>query len=992
MIRTGISTVPILRTARNFTSATDIRKPHKNETVLNSASCEYLETLYNDWKKSALSVSPAWGTIFTKLNEATADTPLIETWNSYAFEEADAELPATNALREQKILDHFRLAWMTRAYEKSGHRISKMKPFNLQENQIPEELQLTHFGFNDEDVHREFEQTSIPSLGGMHAEQSKLTLRKITERLHEMYCGKAGYEFMHIADSKQSKWIRNRIHTSQVPAPEARLKCHTQLVKTLSFQKLVSAEYSNVKRHGLSGAETLIPMLNRLIDKAAARGVKEIIFGVTHRGILSILPFSMGYDVGTMLHNLRSIFIDAGEQRSEVAYQTRNIMKGTRQLENGQTMDITVLASGTQQESISSIAVGYTRGRQHATRDIKRNERLAVLLHGDGGFITQGICYETIGLSDLEFYEVGGTVHIIINNEVANKSCSIQSQHDGYCSDLGKPVQAPIFHVNGDEPDQALNVIDLCMDYRAEFNQDTVIDLVCYRRLGHSNLEDPKLFDPHRYSVISKHPNVLELYAKTLERDSVLSQNAHETAVKEESKALRIIHDAVTRGTYAPKHNMEWTNIPPKAAGFPPVKPTSVPAAQLVQLGRALTTLPADFHPHPTVKRILGERQKSYVEGRNIDWGGAEALAYATLLAQGIHVRVSGQDVERGTFSHRHALVVDIQNSSVHIPLRTVAPNQAPFRIINSSLSEYGVSGYELGYAISIKDSLVIWEAQFGDFANGAQVIFDQYLSSLEARWSCQAGLVINLPHGYDGMGPEHSSGRIERFLQGANESEAAPSYITAKASKPAASADERLEQAIESCNWQVCFPTTPANYFHLLRRQVTRAFRKPLINFYSKAFLRAPNLSVLSDLSDTPRFQPVIADESIEKHSKVKKVLLCSGQVYFHLAKHRSQHASRQNVAIIRVEQLSPFPWAHIHEMLSQYPTSAKITWVQEEPKNMGGWAHMRTRLRNYVRKTGRSATIDFIGRPQCASPATGNKAIHDHEIATILKESFEV
>ena len=988
MLRGGLSAAPLCAFTRQFTSATDVRKPHKTETALGAGNCEYLESLYSDWKTSAQSVSKGWGAIFSKLSESSPDTPLMETWESF---EAAGDSPApgspASAAQEQKVLDHFRLAWMTRAYEKSGHRISKMKPLKLHDGHMPEELKLAHFGFNDEDVHREFEQTSIPSLGGMHAKQAKLTLQKITERLHEIYCGKAGYEFLHIADSKQSKWIRDRIHAQATPGADVRQKCYAELVKTFSFQQLVSAEYSNVKRHGLSGAETLIPMLNRLIDKAAESGIKEIIFGVTHRGILSILPFSMGYDVGTMLSNLRSIFVDADEQRSEVAYQTKNIMKGTRTVASGKTVDITVLASGTQQESISSIAVGYTRGRQHATRDTQRHERLAVLLHGDGGFMTQGICYETIGLSDLEFYEVGGTVHIIINNEVGNSGPVLQTQREGYCSDLGKPVQAPIFHVNGDEPDQALNIVDLCVDYRAAFHQDTVIDLVCYRRLGHSNLEDPTLSDPFRYNIIKSHPNVLELYAKTLQRAGLLTQKAHEEALSTEAKALRAVHERVSKGQYSPRYDMEWTNIP-EPSGKPSVQATCVPADKLLALGKALTTLPSDFQPHPTIKRILGERQKSYIAGKNIDWGGAEALAFASLLSDGVHVRVSGQDVERGTFSHRHALVVDMQTTAAHIPLRTVSPGQAPFRIINSSLSEYGVCGYELGYALSNRDAVVIWEAQFGDFANGAQVIFDQYLSSLEARWAAQAALVINLPHGYDGMGPEHSSGRIERFLQGANEGDAAPAYIMKKTE---ASADELLAQAMERCNWQVCFPTTPANYFHLLRRQVARAFRKPLINFYSKAFLRAPNLSAMRDLSETQCFQPVISD-TVVKPAKVKKVVLCTGQVYFHLAKHRGLDESRSSVALVRVEQLSPFPWAHLHEALSKFPADAQIAWAQEEPKNMGAWAHVRTRLRNYLRKVGRRQDVQFVGRPQCASPATGNKAIHDHEIAVILRESFAV
>ncbi|KNH03825.1 2-oxoglutarate dehydrogenase E1 component [Perkinsela sp. CCAP 1560/4] len=973
---------------RHFTSATDIRRPHKCEGALNATNCAYLEALYKDWRKSRKNVNDLWGNIFAQLDHCSPDSPLIETLKHFEIETDSAKIP-TDKTREQAILDHFRLAWMARAYEKSGHRISKMNPLTISECEIPEELQLAHFGFSEADIHREFEQCSIPSLGGIHAKDSKLTLKKFTELLHETYCGRAGYEFLHIASTKQSKWIRDRINSSQVPPSDARLLCYKQLVKTLSFQKLVSAEYSNVKRHGLSGAETLIPLLNRLIDTASSHGIKEIVFGITHRGILSILPFSMGYDVGTMLYNLREIFLDSGEIASDRAYQTQNIMKGKRHLENGKTMDLTVLSSGPQQESISPVTLGYTRGRQHVRKDDKRGETLAVLLHGDGGFITQGVCYEANGLSDLEFFEVGGTIHIIINNEIANTSN--QSSAQNYCSDLGKPVHAPIIHVNGDDPDQALNAVDICLDYRSKFNQDAVIDLVCYRRLGHSNLDDPRLFDPHRYSVISKHPNVLEQYAKVLERSGLLNPQQHKQALLDESRTLRKIHDSVLHGKYTPKRDMEWSNIP-RDSQKPKAPKTSISKTQLVELGKSLTTVPADFNPHPTVKRILAERQRSYVEGTNIDWGGAEALAFASIVADGIHVRVSGQDVERGTFSHRHALMTDIETAKAHIPLRRVTKNQAPFRIINSSLSEYAVSGYELGYALSMKDCLVIWEAQFADFANGAQVIFDQYLSSLEAQWSCQAGLVINLPHGYDGMGPEHSSGRIERFLQCSNEDDQAPNYLTNSSQRSGKSIEEHLESEIQQCNWQVCFPTTPANYFHLLRRQITRRFRKPLINFYSKAFLRAPNLSNIADFSETPHFQPVIADSTIDTPSSVTRIILCSGQIFFHLAKYRNTSSAKGNVALVRVEQLSPFPWGHLHASLSKYPSKASIAWVQEEPKNMGGWAHMSVRLKNYAQKTGRNTKISYIGRPPCASPATGNKAIHDHECATILNAAFDV
>jgi 2-oxoglutarate dehydrogenase E1 component len=960
-----------------------------HEGFVNGLGGSYVQSLYEAWQSSPNSVDPSWGPIFQHLAKVNPDRALVETFTRPVQDKYNPGTGQLNAeVTEKDLLDTFKITWMIRAYEVRGHLIADLDPLGMfsadLDFAVPQELEPSFFGFTEADMDRKFQLGVLPKLGGLHSHTQRITLRELIQQLRSTYCKKVGWEYMHIVDGAKSTWLRNRISNQEPLTTQEKKDALKDLARAEGFENFLHTKYSTTKRFGLDGGETLIAMLNKIIDHAANDGVENFVIGMAHRGRLNVLAHICGKDMAKIFCEFEGKSTTPEEEMvcGDVKYHLGVALN--RITRSQKKVRIGLMANPSHLESVNPVVTGKVRAKQHYMKDTERRKVMAILIHGDAAFSGQGVCYETMGLGDLEFYDIGGTVHIIANNQIGFTTPPRQSRSAPYCSELAKPVQAPVFHVNADDPESALRVSKIAVDFRNTYKKDVVIDLVCYRRFGHNETDEPSFTQPLMYQKIRSHPTTYQLYSQKLVADGVLTQEEVDEVSSSVKTLLKEKFELAKQSSSSIKdwEDNEWTGYktPLQIASL---KSTSVKAEFLQDIGKKITTLPDTFEPHPTLRRIIRERQTNYESGENIDWGSAEALAFGSLLLEGNHVRVSGQDVERGTFSQRHALLVDMGKANVYIPLANLHSSQAGFRIINSSLSEFGVCGYELGYCMENPASLVIWEAQFGDFANGAQVIFDQYLCSGEQKWLKQCGLVVNLPHGYDGMGPEHSSGRIERFLQQCDDPEEAPTSFVEGNLKDL---DTANEAHIKARNWQVCYPSTPANYFHLLRRQIHRDFRKPLINFYSKAFLRAPNVSSLADMSGNTLFLPVIDDATIQDPSPVTEVLLCSGQVYFHLLKRRGE--KRQDLAIVRIEQVAPFPWNHVHQVLSKYPKTAKVSWVQEEPKNMGSWSFVRPRLLNYLRPQGR--TLRYVGRATSASTATGNKAMHDAEIKAYLDDAI--
>eukprot|EP00760_Papus_ankaliazontas_P000627 PhM_4_TR10153/c1_g1_i2/m.7825/K00164/OGDH, sucA; 2-oxoglutarate dehydrogenase E1 component len=981
---------------RCFTDATTVRKPHTHETFAYAMNSEYMQSMFEAWKQDPASVHESWSPIFSQLDSAKPDEALIESFDRPVVNNLSPEIEVT----EKDIIDTLKLSWMIRAYEVRGHLIADLDPLGMfsadLDFSVPQELELAYFGFTEADMDRRFALGVLPKLGGFHSHPRILTLREVISELKKVYCNKIGWEYMHIVDSQKTSWIRSRIHENKALTPQERHDTLQDLAVAEGFEKFLHTKYATTKRFGLDGAETLIPLINKVIDEAANAGVESFIIGMAHRGRLNVLANVCGKDVAKVLLEFEGKKTSQADEENECGDVKYHLgISLNRYTRSKKPINIELLANPSHLETVDPVVCGKARAKQHYKKDKTGSKVMAILIHGDAAFAGQGVCYETMGLSDLDYYEIGGTVHIVINNQVGFTTNPNQSRSAPYCTELGKPVQAPIFHVNADHPEEAVRCAKIAVDFRNKYNSDVLIDMVCYRRFGHNETDEPSFTQPLMYKKIRAHPSTLTLYSQKVIADGVMTKEEVEGEKSAVSTKLREKFEAAKKLTSSTSDwkEDEWTSGYKNPLSLKSLKSTAVPTKILKEIGQKITTLPDTFEPHPTLRRIIQERGKNYAAGTNIDWGSAEALAIGTLVLEGNLVRISGQDVERGTFSQRHALLTDVNNESVYVPLRHVHDDQGAFRVINSSLSEYGVAGYELGYAMENAASLVMWEAQFGDFANGAQIVFDQLLCSMESKWLKSIGMVISLPHGYDGMGPEHSSGRIERYLQLSDDCDMTPIDFIKKC-RTAKTADmmyEFSEESIRDHNWQVCFPTTPANYFHVLRRQIHRPFRKPLINFFSKAFLRAPNVSSLKEFGEGTMFQPVIDDPNFPAGSDVtgiQKIVLCSGQVYFFIARRIAQD-NIKNVAVVRVEQISPMPWGYLDAVFQKYPKSASVMWVQEEPKNMGAFAWIRPRLDRYFSSEldGNSGRmLQYSGRGPSASTATGNKAIHDMEVKELL------
>lgn len=842
---------------------------------------------------------------------------------------------------------------------------------------MPQELSLDYWGFPEDQLDVPVRVTLQHTKGFLEPERGETTVRKIHERLVEAYSGTIGVEYMHIADVEQCNWIREQFETRDKVrmTKEEKMVVLDRLAWAEHFERFLEKKYGNAKRFGLEGAESTIVGMKAMLDVLASHGAESVVMGMPHRGRLNVLSTIMRKPMEQIFSEFAGTATtgspdeDGGEFQGSGDVKYHLGLSQTRSI-NGRDVRLTLVPNPSHLEAVNPVVVGKARAKQYFSGDETRDKVVPMLLHGDAAFAGQGVVYETLGMSELPNYEVGGTLHLVVNNMIGFTTDPSSSRSGHYCTDVAKATGSPVFHVNGNDPEAVVRVCHIAAEFRHRFKKDVVVDLVCYRKHGHNELDEPSFTQPRMYERIKKMESTLTQYEKKLVSKGTCTEEEVRAVVSDVTSKLDAAYERVESYTpdksdwldeaWADMVNHSSTTLPPE---------TSVPLDRLREVAAAAVRVPGDFTMHRRLAKIWQEKRAAIEAEEGLDWGTVESLAFGTLLVDGHHVRLSGQDVERGTFSHRHAVLHDQKDHGRRYePLNQVADGQEHITVSNSHLAEMAVLGFELGYSYENPSSLVIWEAQFADFANSAQVITDQFISAGEAKWRRQSGLVMLLPHGYEGQGPEHSSGRLERFLQMSNEGEEAP-----------ADADRAVQQA----NWQIIHPTTPANYFHALRRQVRRPFRKPLIVMNPKSLLRHRLArSSFADLSDGSEFQPVIGDPDV---SKARRLIFCSGKVYYDLVQRREQEGA-DDVAIVRIEQLTPFPFDRVTEELNRHK-KAEVVWVQEEHRNMGPWSHVSPRIESAA---GGKRRARYVGRAPSASTAAGSGARHARELEAFLADAF--
>ena len=893
---------------------------------------------------------------------ASAPETLPEEWQAYfsSFQEAPSfsntsfEKDQSSSIKE--IDDSLKIASLIHNYRTRGHLYAHLDPLGLTPPCVHPDLEIKTLGFHEGDYDRSFYVGG--SLGLTHA-----TLRHILHTLQKIYCGTLGIEFIHIQDPKRREWMQDAFETipfSLTPDQEREALYH--LVRAERFENFLHKKFQGAKRFGLDGGESLIPGLEFLLLQLSSQGVDHLVMGMAHRGRLNVIT-------NVLQQSYRKLFtkflntkedphaLGSGDVKYHQGYSCdREIL--------GRTLHLSLMANPSHLEAVDPVVLGKVRCEQYHAKDYDRKRIAGLLMHGDAAFAGQGLVAETLELSDLAGYRTGGTFHVIINNQIGFTTSPPQSRSSPYCSDVAKVIQAPIFHVNSDDPMAVLRAFHLASLYRERFQSDVVIDLICYRRYGHNESDEPSFTQPLMYKTIAAHATTATLYGKSLIEKGALSSKDLEHLHTDVQNHLESEYQEATQGDacFDPPLWLQgaWKSIKPSTEGDDAsfLQPsTGVDGVTLRSLGARLFQTPQDFNVNSKIKRQLDAKQKMLQDGENIDWGTAEALAFASLLSEGHHVRLSGQDCGRGTFSHRHAVLIDQDNEQKYIPLDHVSPQQPAFEIVDSPLAEASVLGFEYGYSSAHPNNLVMWEAQFGDFSNGAQVIIDQFLSSGEMKWSRQNGLVLLLPHGFEGQGPEHSSARLERFLQLCAEG-----------------------------NWSVANCSTPSNYFHILRRQLKQNYRKPLILMTPKSLLRHKQcLSILQDFEGA--FQPVIAPLVPSNPTTVTRVVLCSGRIFYDLLAASKDYP---HVMLMRLEQYYPFPRDALRKALQPY-SHAQVVWCQEEPENMGAWHFLDRRLEELLLSLKMHFSRPFVvARSPAASPATGRLHQHEKELKHLIKAVF--
>ena len=948
---------------------------YKKTSFLASNNSSFIEEFYSDYISNPDKLPEGWKSFFDGLkdNEATVlgnikgpswapkkkEKPLIETKKEKKEITDDSK---NIVLTEQSTKDSVRAIMLIRAYRIRGHLIANLDPLGIQKREEHSELKPETYGFNKNDFSRKIFLDGV--LGLQHA-----NLKEIMEILKKTYCSKIGYEFMHMGDPDEKSWIRDRIEGKEKDikfTENGKKAILNKIIEAEGFEKYLHIKFVGTKRFGLDGGEALIPALEQIIKRGGNLGAKEIKIGMPHRGRLNVLANVMGKSYKAIFSEFFGKSVASKKDfEGDVKY---HLGASSDREFDGNRVHISLTDNPSHLEAVNPVVLGQVRAKQFFHKDPERKKVIPVLMHGDAAFAGQGVVAECFAMSGLPGHNIGGTIHVIVNNQIGFTTAPRFARSSPYPSDVAKIAQAPILHVNGDDPEAVVHCAKIATEFRQKFNRDVVVDIVCYRRYGHNEGDEPSFTQPLMYKKIKVQPTTLETYGKKVAEEGLLSMEQINTKKSNFKKYLeREFNSSKNYKSDLKWYSGTWSRFKPEL-GKDKRGVSGVEKKLIIEIGKKITSIPENFIVHKTLKKIFEKKYKIFTENQKVDWSTAESLAFGSLLVEGFSVRLSGQDSGRGTFSQRHSVLRNQDSHERYVPLNNISKNQKKFEIIDTLLSELAVLGFEFGYSLSEPETLVLWEAQFGDFANGAQIIIDQFISSGEAKWGRASGLVMLLPHGYEGQGPEHSSARLERFLQ-----------------------------LCAGENIQVVNCTTPANYFHALRRQMHRNFRKPLIVMTPKSLLRNKKcVSGLEDFTKKNSFHRILIDHAYTKESdlielkkdkKIEKVIMCSGKIYFDLLEAREK-AKNNKVVFIRIEQLYPFPAKTLALELKKY-TNAKFYWCQEEPQNMGAW----NTVKNYIERIleiiqFESNNIKYIGRKPSSSTATGNLNKHLAQQKEILEK----
>ena len=923
---------------------------------LYGGNAAYVEDMYETYLGDPASVPDAWRTYFGGLNRGqeseTSHRAVLDDVASRIrrppLSAASGPLGRPGATAKQAAVSR-----LIQVYGLRGYQIADLDPLGLQKRHTPAVLKLDYLGITDDDMDAEFYTGGLAGTGS-----GQLPLHEILEILRKVYCGKVGADFAHLSRARERRWIRERLEKSilreQFSRDERRIILE-HVTAADGIERFLHTKYVGQKRFSLEGGESMIPMLDDLIQQGGIEGIQEIIIGMAHRGRINVLVNVLGKSPDDLFSEFEGSYSPANDDGSgDVKYHMGFSADVRTPAEN---VHVTLAFNPSHLEIVNPVVEGSVRARQERRGDESGDEILPVLIHGDAAFAGQGVVAETLQMSRTRGFSTGGTIHIVCNNQIGfTISDPRDARSTPYASDVAKMLEAPVFHVNGDDPEAAVLVTRMALAYRQTFNKDVVIDLVCYRRHGHNEADEPAVTQPRMYHAIKQHPTLRQLYTERLVAEGVIDATDPERMVEAYRERLEAGHPLpeTAIGMIGNEFTVDWSRFE-NASWDTPVD-TAVSESERTEIALAITRIPQEMALHPRVARIMSDRQDMAAEKIPMDWGFAEMMAYGTLLKDGYRVRLTGQDSRRGTFFHRHAALTDQGNGRDYYPLDDIDNRRGSFSVTDSLLSEEAVLGFEYGYSTTDPDTLVIWEAQFGDFCNGAQVVIDQFISSGETKWGRLSGLTLFLPHGQEGQGPEHSSARLERFLQ--------------------LSAEH---------NQQICIPSTPAQIFHLLRRQMLRNLRTPLIIMTPKSLLRHRLASSpLSTLTDG-QFEMVIPEIDDLSPEAVDRLIFCSGKVYYDLLEARRTRNAR-NIAIVRLEQLYPFPRAAYAQALSEYPQEPDVVWCQEEPQNQGAWYQIRHKLQEPLTKQ----TLSYAGRPSAAAPAAGIFQVHIREQQSLVAQAL--
>ncbi len=926
-----------------------------DSSPLFGANAPYVEELYERFLEDPDSVPANWQEYFAGIRAGSGRETAHGPVKAGVLARVGASRVAARASADgEGTQKQGAVSRLIQIYANRGHLVARIDPLGMMQRPTPRVLELGYFGLTDADLDTEFF-----TGGRVEGVKKRGKLRDIIADLKNIYCGTVGAEFAHVSETEERLWLQDRFQQGRLHhtfSPDEKRNILWQITAAEGLERYLHTKYVGQKRFSLEGGDALIPLLDDLVQQCGIRKVEEIVIGMAHRGRLNVLINVLGKSPQELFSEF------------EGDYDTSNLIgSGDVKYHKGFSADlrtpggnvhVALAFNPSHLEVVNPVVQGSVRARQDRRGDTSGDSVVPVLIHGDAAFAGQGVVSETLQLSQARGFYTGGTVHVIVNNQVGfTTSEPLDARSTLYCSDVAKMIEAPILHVNADDPEAVVFATRLALDYRMRFHKDVVIDLVCYRRHGHNEADEPAATQPRMYQVIRKHPTARQLYSRTLIGQGVVGEDDVGTMLREYRESLEqgTPQPRAFVGTAGNKFTVDWSRH--IEADWDEQIVTAVAPDLLKELAAKLTTVPDGFLLHPRVARIIDDRKRMYAGEQPLDWGAAETMAYAALLADGHRVRLTGQDSGRGTFFHRHAVLHEQETGQRYVPLANLYPKQGRFTVIDSVLSEEAVMGFEFGYSTTDPATLIIWEGQFGDFANGAQVIIDQFITSCEAKWQRVSGMTLFLPHGYEGQGPEHSSARLERFLQ-----------LSAE------------------MNNQVCVPSTPAQMFHMLRRQMMRGLRKPLIVMTPKSLLRHKlSTSTLDDLTDG-RFQAIMDEVDAIDPARVRRIVLCSGKVFFDLLEQRrAEHI--QDVAIVRIEQLYPFPLEEYESIIARYANATDVVWCQEEPQNQGAWYQIRHRLQE---KLGPMHTLLYAGRPGAAAPAAGIFQLHAEQQRDLVEAAL--